>query len=80
VTRQAVRPDAAREQEDDLWQRSGGEHVAEVGLRARDVQHGERDRGRGECVPDERDGAAEEEQPELALGQGRQRPAHATWF
>jgi hypothetical protein len=49
----------------------------EVGLRAGHVEHRECERDRGERVADHRDGAAEEEQTELPLGERRQPAGHA---
>ena len=75
-----VRNRCTREQEDDLWHRPRGEHVAEVGPRAGHVEHGERERGRGKRVPDEGDRSPEEEQPKLALGKWGQRRSDRASF
>ena len=69
VPRQAVGPDAADEDEDDLRDRPRGEHEAEVALRAGHVQHRERERDRRHRVAEERHRPACEEQPELAVAE-----------
>jgi len=53
VARQAVGPDPADEQERDHRHRSRCEHVAEVGLGAREVEHGEGERDDPEGAADE---------------------------
>jgi hypothetical protein len=53
VARDAVADDAANENEDDLGQPRARQHVAEVGRRAGEVEHGERE-------GDRRDGRAEQ--------------------
>jgi hypothetical protein len=54
--------------------------VARVPMAAATAPARECDRGRGERIADERNGAAEEQQAELALRERRQRPAHAVSF
>jgi hypothetical protein len=70
-----VGEDAAGEQEDNLREGSRREDEAQVGLRPGQLEHRERERGRRHPVPEERDDAAEEEEPELALGERPERPA-----
>jgi hypothetical protein len=64
---QAIGPDPANEKEDDLWQRPRGEHEAEVGLRSREIEDGERERDRRDAVAEEGDKPSEEQQPKLPL-------------
>ena len=69
MAREPVGPDPADEQEDHLRDRARREDEAEVGLRAGQVEDGERERDVRERVADERGRSAEEEEPELALAQ-----------
>src|SRR5438034_2505033 len=69
MTRQAVGPDPADEQEEHLRDRSRGENETEVGFRAGQVENGERERDVRERVADERGRPAEEEESELALAE-----------
>jgi hypothetical protein len=55
VARQAVGPNSSDEQEQHLWNRPGRENEAEVGLRAGQVEDGERERDVRERVANERD-------------------------
>ena len=78
VAGQAVGPDAADEQEDDQRDLACGEDQAEVGLRARQLEDGERQRDRRDRAADQRDRAAGEEEAELALSERRATRPHAT--
>jgi hypothetical protein len=62
-----VGPDSADEHEDHERDCLRRQDVAEVGLRAGQVEDGERETDRGECVAGDRDRPAEEEEPELPL-------------
>jgi hypothetical protein len=76
AARQAVGPDAADEQEGDERDRAGREHDAEVGRRAGRLQHREGECHADHAVAEQRDRLAEEEQPERALSQRLEPPAH----
>ena len=65
AARQPVGEDAADEEERDERNGLRGEDVAEVGRRAGQVEHGERERDRRERVAEQRDELAREEQAEL---------------
>ena len=67
-----VGPDAAEEQERDLRALARREHVAEVGLRVRQLEHGEGERDGRHRVPEERGDPCGEEEAELALAQRRE--------
>ena len=69
MARQAVGPDAADEQEQHLRDRPRSENEAEVGLRAGQVENGERECDVRERIADEGGRAAEEEESELALAE-----------
>jgi hypothetical protein len=69
VPREPVRPDASHEQEEHLRQGARREDEAEVGLRAGQVEDGERKRDVREGAADERRGPPEEVEPEVALAQ-----------
>ena len=71
VPRQPVGPDPADEQEHDQRDLARGEDQAEVGLRARQVEDGERERDRRDRAADEGDRPAGEEEAELALAERR---------
>jgi hypothetical protein len=78
VPRQPVGPHAPDEHEHDLRRPPGGEHDPERRRRAIEIvedREGERDRG--DRAARERDGAAEEEEAELALAERLERPPHA---
>jgi hypothetical protein len=77
VPRQAVCPDPAHEQEDDLRHRSGGRREANVADRAGQVEDGEGQRDDRERRPSVRDHPTEEHEPELALRERSQRAAHS---
>ena len=73
----AVGPDAADEDEDDLREPDPRQDEPERGRRAVEVvQHRERERDRRERAAEQGGGAAEKEQPELLLVK-RSEPAHA---
>jgi hypothetical protein len=77
VPGEAVGDHAAEEEERDLRDEPRGEDDPEVARGAGDVQHGERERdGRDRAAREGRQPAGEE-QPELAVPEGRERPAHA---
>ncbi len=65
--RSAQTPPISRKHE--LRRRSSGQHEPEVGLRAGQVEDGERQRDRRHRVPEEGHGPPGEQQPELALGE-----------
>src|SRR5437588_2054797 len=69
VAGQPVAPDSSGQEEDDKRHRAGGEDVAEIGLRAGQVEDGESERDVRERVADERRRPPEEEQPELPLAE-----------
>jgi hypothetical protein len=69
VPREPVRPDASHEQEEHLRQGARREDEAEVGLRAGQVEDGERQRDGRERVADERRRPAEEQQPKASLAE-----------
>ena len=69
VPREPVGPDSSDEQEDHLRQRARRQDEAEVGLRAGQVEDGERERDGRERVADERRRPAEEQEPEAALAE-----------
>jgi len=70
VARRAVGPDAADEDEEDLGDPDRGEHDAQVRRRAvQVVEDCECERDRSERAAEERYGAAEEEEAELALAE-----------
>ena len=69
VARETVGPDPAHEQEDDERRRVRRQYVAEVRLRAGELEDGERQCDVRERAADERDRPAGEEEAELALAQ-----------
>lgn len=60
-----IGPDPAHEEKDNHRQRAGREHEADVGLRSRNVQGGEDERDRCDCIAETRRGAPEKEEPKL---------------
>jgi hypothetical protein len=68
VTGQPIGPDAAEQQEHDHRELPRCEHEPEVGLRSRQVEDCEGKPDRRDRTAEDRDGPAEEEQAELALG------------
>ncbi len=77
VARQAVGPDAADEDEEDLRDPDRGEHDPQVGGRAvQVVEDGERERDGCERAAEQRCGAADEEEAERALAESAE-AAHA---
>ena len=69
VAGQPIAPDPAREEEEHLRHRAGGEDVAQVGLRAGELEDREGERDVREGVADERRRPPEEEEPELPLAE-----------
>jgi hypothetical protein len=67
VARQAVGPDPADQEEDDLGCRACREDVSQVGLRAGQMEDCECERDRSHRIAEEGHGPPEEEQAELAL-------------
>ena len=70
---QAVCPDAAGEQEDEVRQHVGREHETEVRRGAGQDDHREGERDRRERAAEQRDRAPEEEQAKVALGKRTER-------
>src|SRR5206468_7682845 len=77
--RQAIRDDSPDEREGDAGERRHRENAAEGGRRAVDGENGERQRDRDERVADGGGDAAEPEQPELPLGERRERALEPHW-
>jgi hypothetical protein len=73
VAWQAVRPDAAGEQEDEVRQHVRREHESEIGGGAGQDDDRERESDRRERAAEQRDRAPEEEQAEVALGKRTER-------
>ena len=73
VARQAVGPDAADQEKEDVGEGPRREHQPQVGLRTRQLEDGERKRDRRHAAAEERDDAPEEQQAELPLTQRRER-------
>ena len=69
VTWEPVGPDPADEQEQDLRDRARREDEAEVGLRAGQVENGERERDVRERAADDRRRPPEEQEPEAPLAE-----------
>ena len=67
----------ADEQKEDERYLLRGENQAEVGLRACEIEDGERERHRSDGAACERDRATGEEKAELALAQRRPAPHHS---
>ena len=69
AARQPVRPHAADQRQQDERDGLGGQHQPEVGARAGEVEHGERERHRGDAVAEHRDALGEEDVAEVARAQ-----------
>jgi hypothetical protein len=73
VTREPVGEDAAEEHEQELRHPGRCQDETEVGLRAGQVEDGERERDRRDRRPQQGDELAGEEKPKLALGERPER-------
>jgi hypothetical protein len=74
VAGKPVGEDAAEEDQDELRDPVGGQHEAEVALRAGEVEHPEREGDRCDGGPQHRHELAAEEQPKRPVGE-RAEPA-----
>ena len=76
LPREAVRPHASGQDEDDEWQRLGGEHDPEVGRRAVErLDDRECERDRDEPVAESRGRLPEPEEPEPPLAESSEQLA-----